>query len=225
MKKWTIEETKLLIKIFPHKTNKELSYILNRSQISIYKKSLLLSLKKTDHTKFKARSESRIGIKSSNWKGGRTRSSKGYILILKREHPFCTKRGYIFEHRLVMEKKLGRFLKSNEVVHHKNGQKDDNRVENLELMEFGEHTRKHSQNRKMNFESRKKISQKAKSRLQNKKNHPLYKDVAVSIVMMKSKGMSVKDICFTLKICRTTYYNKLVEVKNEFNNSSWAFNC
>ena len=66
---------------------------------------------------------------------GRIKSFYGYILIYKPEHPFALrqKRPYVPEHRLVMEKHLGRHLKPKEVVHHINGIKDDNRVENLKL--------------------------------------------------------------------------------------------
>jgi len=67
-----------------------------------------------------------------NWKGGRIKSGKGYISIYLPEHPYA-KRKYILEHRLVMEKELGRYLTPEEVVHHKNGIITDNRIENLEL--------------------------------------------------------------------------------------------
>lgn len=48
-------------------------------------------------------------------------------------HPGADKTGYLLEHRHVVEQQIGRVLQSNERVHHKNGRRDDNRPENLEL--------------------------------------------------------------------------------------------
>ena len=73
------------------------------------------------------------GSDSPLWRGGIRRCS-GYIWLYKPEHPNCTKNRYIQEHRFVMEEKIGRYLTSNEQIHHINGIKDDNRIENLELM-------------------------------------------------------------------------------------------
>ena len=75
----------------------------------------------------------RAGSANANWKGGRTYHRKGYVLVQTREHPRATKNGYTFEHILVVEAVLGRFLVPGETVHHLNGVKDDNRPENLEL--------------------------------------------------------------------------------------------
>lgn len=72
------------------------------------------------------------GERAWNWKGGR-RIEGGYVLIYMPIHPRAKKNGYVREHTLVMEQKLGRYLIKGENVHHINGNKQDNRVENLEL--------------------------------------------------------------------------------------------
>lgn len=84
-----------------------------------------------------AKVKSRKGKRSGNWKGGRLKNKVGYILIYMPEHPNAVSgrtHGYIYEHRLVMSNHLGRPLTSKEFVHHKNGIKDDNGLENLELL-------------------------------------------------------------------------------------------
>lgn len=68
-----------------------------------------------------------------NWRGGRCVDDCGYPMIYCPQHPYGKSNGYIREHRLVMESKLGRYLIKSETVHHINGIKNDNRPENLEL--------------------------------------------------------------------------------------------
>lgn len=78
------------------------------------------------------------------WKDGwRQNTTYGYILIRLKPgdffYPMASSRGYVLEHRLIMAKSLGRILHLWEIVHHKNGIKDDNRIENLQLIQEMQH--------------------------------------------------------------------------------------
>jgi len=82
------------------------------------------------------------------WKGGRKTILGGYIMVWISPtdfyHEMADSRNFVMEHRLVMAKYLGRCLQSWELVHHKNGIKDDNRLENLKLTTKGSHVVEHN---------------------------------------------------------------------------------
>lgn len=84
------------------------------------------------------------------WRGG-TYSDSGYKMIHKPEHPNASSNGYIYIHHLIMEEKIGRFInktdisKDKEVVHHIDGNKNNNDITNLSLMTVGNHNKLHRQ--------------------------------------------------------------------------------
>lgn len=79
------------------------------------------------------------GENNGRWKGG-IMKKQGYVLVRTEGHPNAEKRGkYVEQHILVMEKCLGRYLTKDEVIHHINGIRDDNRIENLQLVTRSEH--------------------------------------------------------------------------------------
>mgnify|MGYP000851724930 CR=1 FL=1 len=69
-----------------------------------------------------------------------TLDRQGYVRIFEPDHPRAMGGGWIFEHRWVVEQDLGRILDRGEHVHHINGRKDDNRLENLLVLGHSEHS-------------------------------------------------------------------------------------
>lgn len=84
----------------------------------------------------------RRGALHGSWQGGR-RKSDGYVMVKAEGHPNAGASGYVMEHRLVMERSIGRLLLRSEHVHHINHDRSDNRIENLELMTHSQHMALH----------------------------------------------------------------------------------
>lgn len=77
--------------------------------------------------------------KGHAWKGGRRKNSAGYVMVVVRNHPRANGCGYVFEHVLIAERALGRFLKNGECVHHVNQNRQDNRNSNLIICDVAFH--------------------------------------------------------------------------------------
>lgn len=129
-------------------THKE---IAEKLQVNI--KTIQRLLKRIGYTSRKKGTHKRFGSHNHKWKGGTTINS-GYILKRCPGHPRAkTKGSYVPEHILVMEHHIGRYLfyygsnnPENEIVHHINENKQDNRIENLQLMTARQHSSLHGQN-------------------------------------------------------------------------------
>ena len=87
--------------------------------------------------------KSRSGESHPSWKGGRIPDGHGYIKIKKPNHPLSNKEGYILEHRFVAAEQWGIEAVRGMVVHHKDGNRSNNAIENLESMLKTKHMRLH----------------------------------------------------------------------------------
>lgn len=97
-----------------------------------------------------------MGEANPNYNGGKYIDDKGYVRILRPEHPANIK-GYIYEHRALIEDVLQRYLKTWESVHHINEVKSDNRLENLFLCSQQEHSAIHREGKRPTQEHRDKL--------------------------------------------------------------------
>lgn len=159
MKTWTAEETAILVENYNKVSNTELlALIPAKSAQGIYKKAYKMGLRKTQEITFKNRSEATRGEKSANWKGGKRMTSRGYRQLFMPDHPRADSSGYVMEHIIVWEKATGTQLPQNCCIHHLNGNKSDNRIENLCVMLHSAHTVFHHTGAKRSEETKEKIS-------------------------------------------------------------------
>ena len=115
------------------------------------------------------------GMENPNFAGGKYIDDKGYIRVLRPQHPY-TNRGYVYEHRLVMEEFFGRYLEPWESVHHINEIKLDNRLENLFLTTRNEHSALHAEGKVVSLERRTALRNKVREK--RKTDGPQKRDVS-----------------------------------------------
>ena len=89
------------------------------------------------------------------WKGGQRVDRDGYIRLYLPNHPWPRRGGYVLAHVAAMEISIGRRIKQSEVVHHKDGNRQNNALSNLELMTASKHSSIH---RKSDTHKRKRIN-------------------------------------------------------------------
>lgn len=126
-------------------TQSEVGQIVGLSQRDVWKLMRRCGIDSRPAAKRDQRQE-----KNSSWKGGRTITSGGYIAILMPSHPRAGSNGYVFEHILCAERKLGRPLiwhgsghPESEIVHHIDGNKQNNHESSLEIHSYTSHLAQH----------------------------------------------------------------------------------
>lgn len=172
-RRWTEKEAKDLARLYNKIDNEALIEHFSRTYLSIYKKARAMGLYKTKEMEFINRSMCRKGSLCSGWRGGRKKNSQGYIYAKNERHHRATSDGYVLEHIVVMENYLGRRINVDEAVHHVNGIRDDNRIENLEVMSKADHTKLHHVGKTRSKEARKRISEGIRQSHNNKKMEAL----------------------------------------------------
>jgi hypothetical protein len=87
----------------------------------------------------------RTGARCPNWKGAQQLDRDGYIRTHRADHPWPRKNGYVAEHVRVYELHMGRRITADEVVHHRDHNRQNNSLDNLQLMTRSAHSSLHGQ--------------------------------------------------------------------------------
>ena len=111
-------------------------------------KSLALKGRKMSPEQIRLISESRrCTFNGLNGYGHTKPHNRGYVRAYVPCHPHASKDGYVMLHTILVERLIGRYLNDDEVVHHINHDRSDNRIENLQLMKKFDHCSMHMKER------------------------------------------------------------------------------
>lgn len=136
----------------------------NKTAQGIYKKAYKIGLRKTAEAEYINRSEAKKGSKAANWNGGMKTTKSGYRQILIPEHPRADSCGYVMEHIVVWERATGIPVPESCCIHHLNGDKTDNRIHNLCMMQHTAHTVYHHTGAKRSAVTKQRISEARRKR-------------------------------------------------------------
>lgn len=204
---WEEAELTNLKKYYSSYTNEELVKMFpNRTLLGICKKARKIGLKRSAHSISANRS---AGQRKRDFNHATRYTAKGYKIIYAPDFHRADKNGMVLEHIYIFEKETGVEIPKGYCIHHINGKKDDNRIENLCMLSTSAHTILHNSGKKFSDERKSKISKAAKERLKTRLNHPRYKSVDLSEIdnLIKS-GVTVTEACKMAGIDKTTYYHK-----------------
>lgn len=204
---WEEDELTNLKKYYSSCTNEELVKMFpNRTLLGICKKARKIGLKRSAHSISANRS---AGQRKRDFNHAPRYTAKGYKIIYAPDFHRADKNGMVLEHIYIFEKETGVEIPKGYCIHHINGKKDDNRIENLCMLSTSAHTILHNSGKKFSDERKSKISKAAKERLKTRLNHPRYKSVDLSEIdnLIKSR-VTVTEACKMAGIDKTTYYHK-----------------
>ena len=144
---WTPHQLALLKKHYPHERSIDVAKSIGRTKSAVDHMASRLKIGKDPASMYRIKAKAMRGAASGNFKGYRRKTSKGYVTLYRPGEEGTDKNGMIMEHRYLMAQHIGRPIAPDEAVHHINGVKTDNRIENLRLMDFGEHSALHNKER------------------------------------------------------------------------------
>lgn len=201
MQRWTQEEIDYVVEHYPYERAEDVGNAIGRSNAAVMHIARAHGVKKDKEALSRIKSISNSGANSGNFKGYVQRTQEGYIKRRVPGHPCADSKGYVLEHRLVVEKHLGYFLPKGFVVHHLNGVKDDNRIDNLAVLTVGAHSAMHGRMGR---------------NIPKGEQHYKYKAVDVDeLKRLRAEGYTVDKICKETGICKQTYYRRLKEENHE----------